>query len=233
MEIAVTIDLDDTLIETQDDYTEAREWFAEYVSQRYATVTKADATEIQTDCSRDLLSEYGLSVERYPNACLVALETLVDNPSEEERQRVFEIGASAMKEEFQYANRGFRENAEELISVSNAVSDFSVLLTAGDNSVQNRKVNALDLADKFDSVEITEMDGKSDFLRSLSNSFDKVVHIGNSFSSDVQAALDANVSCIYVPQKEWREGEQDAKYDDVQYAENITEAISLVEELGT
>lgn len=225
MTVAITVDLDDTIIMTQRDFEDAREWFADYVSDTY-DVEFEEAKSTQSEMSKELLDKYGLSIERFPNACVRALETLVDNPSQEDINRVFEIGRSAFKEDYQYEERGFRDGCLDLIYLCQDLSDKLVLLTSGDERLQNRKIEALNLREMFDEVRIVEMGRKSSYLSELRESFDRVIHIGNSESSDVNAAVDAGVHCVYVPEGEWRDqGSDVSKQTNVVVADNMAESM--------
>lgn len=198
----VSVDLDDTLIATKIQYEEAKNWFGDYVSNNF-NVEYADAVDEYTDQSSNLIDEFGLSKHRFPKAAVVALESLVDNPSEEEKRRAYEIGRSAFKSRDQYMKKGFIEDgAEEFLETVTDTSDHSVLVTAGDQDIQNRKIDALNLREYFDQIEVVGMNGKTEILEGFDDA-DTLVHIGNSNHSDVKAASNVNADCIYIPRGEW------------------------------
>jgi len=55
------------------------------------------------------------------------------------------------------------------------------------------------------------MGEKKDYLHRLKSSVgnERIVHIGNSLSSDVETALDAGVEVVYLPDSEWRRTSND------------------------
>lgn len=230
METTISIDLDDTIIMTQDDFSSARVWFAEYVSDRY-DVDYDNAKSVQSQKSKDLLNKYGLSTQRFPNACVEALEDLVGNPSQTDKDRVFEIGRSAFKTEYQYKKRGYRKGSLDLLNLCKDISDHLVLLTSGDDTQQMRKVRALNLQEQFDEIRIVGMDEKHLSLTNLKESSEKTIHIGNSASSDVRAAQKAGVECLYIPESEWRESESIKRKESVHVAKSMDDALSEIAEL--
>lgn len=206
----VSVDLDDTLIETGVKYERAKEWFGDYVTQNF-DVGRDEAVDRYTELSSGLLDEYGLSKHRFPQAAVEALKSLVDDHSEEEKRRAYEIGRSAFKNKDQYMENGFIENGvKEFLQTVDDVSDLSILVTAGDPHIQNRKIDALGLRDYFDRIEVVDMNGKTAVLEEF-NDGDGLVHIGNSNHSDVRAASNADADCIYIPRGEWMDG--DNEYD--------------------
>lgn len=220
----VCVDLDDTLIPTKYHYEEAKGWFGDYLN-RVHKIDKGVAVEEFSNQSDELVQEFQLSQERFPTAAVHALKNLVDNPSDKDLHRVHEIGRSAFKSKPQYKDIGFMdEGTEQFLETVEDVSDLSILLTAGDEDIQNRKADALGLRDYFDRVEIVPMGGKSDVLNNYTGDND-VVHVGNSSHSDLGAASDADAHFIYIPRGEWIEN--DNKYSgegEMRTVTSITEA---------
>lgn len=227
--LVVSVDLDDTLIPTKIHYKKANEWFANYVNQNY-NVDENTAMEKFSEKSTELLDDYGLSKQRFPKSAVAALDDLVSEPSDLDRERVYEIGRSAFKDKNQYQDIGFIDDGtEEFLETVSEKSDISILLTAGDEDIQRRKIKSLDLEKYFDRISIVPMNGKTKILSEYSD--DSCIHIGNSSHSDLKAASNTNSDFIYIPRGEWVKNDNqytgDGKMNTV---ENIKEAQSILTE---
>lgn len=199
----VTVDMDDTLIRTAFDYDEASQEFGEYMESNF-NVDAQRAVQIQNDIDYELLQEEGLKLERYPMSFVQALEELIDSPSDAAIEDVREIGLSTFKSADEYASRGFMDGAEAMLNCLRTVTDHLHLVTVGDPKVQHPKIDGLNLEHWFDEIHIPSyeqgkaavfeniLDGKSGFES------EHFVHIGNSASSDVEAALDAGGYAVYI-----------------------------------
>lgn len=204
---AVTFDLDGTLLfGTQDDYEQARNRFAEVVSEAVSSVSFEEAYETQKEYSGSLLDEYGLSKERFPEACVQAAEELGVSDNELLRT-VREIGETAFKTQEEYSQRGLADGGAAVLDTVANQADVSIL-TAGDRDIQQRKIDGLEIPETV-ATRIVGMGEKSGVLSSLSEEYERVIHIGNSESSDVQAAAAAAVDCIYIPNEEWQDDDID------------------------
>lgn len=227
----VSVDLDDTLIPTKYHYEKAKGWFGDYLN-RVHSIDKGVAVEEFSKQSDELIEEFQLSQERFPKAAVCALKSLVNDPSDEDLHRVHEIGRSAFKSEPQYKDVGFMdEGTEQFLKKVENISDLSILLTAGDENIQDRKVNALNLRDHFDHIEIVSMGQKSEVLNNYTGEND-VVHVGNSSHSDLMAASDADAHFIYIPRGEWIEN--DNKYSgegEMRTVASIKEAEEQLEDI--
>jgi FMN phosphatase YigB (HAD superfamily) len=204
MTLGIFVDLDDTLIDTEHHYEEQRQEFGQFMNMKH-NIPIEEATDTQSSYSYELLSSYGLKIERFPEAMEQAYRSLVSTVNPEEVEIVREYGWSAYKSAEEYQSIGFNEGAEQLLEVAKELGDHVGVLTAGDPILQQRKISALDLDSKVDIISIVEMNGKEAVLRDTRDEFDTVVHIGNSSSSDVEAAESAGVSCIHVSSGNWRD----------------------------
>jgi FMN phosphatase YigB (HAD superfamily) len=201
----VTVDLDDTLVKTQIDYDSAISDLSEWISSE-TSHSKEEVADILNDIDRDNVNEFGLNAERFPDSFEKTVSRLLDNPSDEDFARAREIALSAYLSPEEYAERGFQEGAKELLETLASQGRTIELLTAGDDEIQQRKIEGLNLMSYFDEISIVGLGGKRDVLRTrieeLSPS--SVTHIGNSFSSDVEPAVKAGANVAYIPNAEWR-----------------------------
>lgn len=213
----VTFDLDDTLMRCGKDYGEAKTAFGEYAAAR-CDATPEEAVETLEEYDQQNVSEHGLSMDRFPESMVQAFDDLVPDASEEERDHVRDLGYSVFKSAEEYGERGFIEGAEELLQALQNESFDLHLITAGDPRVQQPKIDGLGLDRYFDDTHIVPIDSKHECLEELMAEYDytpeETFLVGNSLTSDVQAALKADANAIYVPLHEWRATEDTAHYRD-------------------
>lgn len=201
----VTLDLDDTLIRTQKDYDRAIEEFSNWLAEQ-TTATSVEIAERINQIDRENLEEFGLDKKRFPATFEDAVSEYLDAPTESDYDCAREVACSAYRSESEYAARGFREGAKELLEKLEKPEVTKHLITAGDSEIQQRKIDALDLNYLVDEIAIVPLGGKEKTLRELkrTQASETVLHIGNSRSSDVETALVAGVPVIYIPDSEWR-----------------------------
>lgn len=198
----VTVDMDDTLIRTGHDYTNASQQFGAFVEHEYGIDAEV-AVEKQNEVDYRLLELDGLSIDRYPKSFEIALQELVDNPSDTHLSHAREIGESTFKTKSEYAERGFMPGTEQMLNCLRQRLDHLHLVTVGDPELQQLKVDALNLTNWFDDIHIPSYEqGKSAVFTDLldTHGFDSAqfIHIGNSASSDVEPAVTIGGSSVYI-----------------------------------
>lgn len=199
----VTVDMDDTLIRTSHDYTDASEQFGDFVEHEYG-IPAERAIEVQNEIDYELLETEGLKLERYPKSFVLALQELVDDPEEQHLEHARDIGHTTFKSADEYASRGFMDGARQMLDCLRSHTDNLHLVTVGDPKVQEPKIEALDLHQWFDEIHIPSYNqGKTaifqDVLgRTKGLSENHFLHVGNSASSDVEAALNAGGHSVYI-----------------------------------
>lgn len=212
----VTIDLDDTLINTQQDYDKAIDKLANWLAGK-TTATHKTVTERQNEIDRHNIDRFGLQKERFRASFEQTAQEFLTDFSDNDRFRARALAETAFKSPLEYRERGFRDGADTLLRKINAIEATAHLLTAGDPTIQERKIKGLNLADRIDDISIVGLNEKQDVLERLqrANPEQQIIHIGNSYTSDVTAALNADVHAIYIPNSEWRQSDQDkAEQDD-------------------
>lgn len=220
-EIKLTVDLDDTLLPTQEDYTKAREEFAEWIKSEYdVSLTLDEVKENQKSWSRKLLDDYGLSRKRFPQACVESYKEITENNNESEKAR--EIGQKAIGSVDFYRNKSLMSGSRKFLErISDCENVETILLTEGDEVLQERKIKAKNLTDYFDRFIITK--SKKEEIQNMD--YEKIYHIGNSLRSDVKPLLDVpKIQIYYIPNGEWLP--KDKKIDD---EENVKVLKSLKE----
>lgn len=225
MEI-VTLDLDDTLLSIEDDYKKTWREFGEFMEKEY-NISATEAIQKSKEINKELLDEMGLSLERFPQSFIQTLFYFVDSPPEEHIGHVDGLARTAYKSKEEYAERGFMDGAEEMLSILREQVDELYIITAGVPSFQKRKINALELDEICDDSYVVPMNTKDKCLNRICEGecdYEDVFHVGNSLQSDVKAALEAGVNSVYIPNgTKWRDTEKEIDYyshPDIFYYEN-------------
>lgn len=210
----VSVDLDNTLISTGDDYNNAFDLFVQYMNAEFDLGMTKDLYDKLDEVDYRMLETHGLAIERFPKTLITVAEEYTD-PNEEQRQMIEYIAYSAYRNYGEYQVRGFMPGAEQMLRRLHGAVDKLYLTTVGDRRLQQSKIEALDLDRWFDDIFIvpynTENDKKSkefalDRVREATNGEHmykhEYWHIGDSESSDIEAAVNANFNAVRV-------GEQD------------------------
>lgn len=196
-----TVDLDDTLTETGKYYGQSINRFVEFMQSEYGLDPEMVKTR-RKEIDVALTEEFGLNMQRFPQGLVIAYLDLVDNPTKEHREHIYGIGLNTFKSIEQYKQEGFMEGADEMLTLLNNHFDETHLVTAGDPLAQNPKIEALGLRDRLDEIHIVPHNGKETKLEEIASSSGvdngDVVHIGNSATSDIQAALEAGCYGVYI-----------------------------------
>jgi len=214
-----TVDLDDTLIDTNSIYENCRTNYCDYLNNKFGFDPET-VEELIVDIDTNLFSSMGLSKERFPKSFVLTANTLLKNEEnvdlEYEKQTAYEFANEVYLTGKEYSNKGFMDDAKKMLNELDTKYDRLHLLTVGVPSVQNPKIKALNLDNWFNSIHIEKLHGKKDRLNNLKSTYDinEIVHIGNSEKSDVQAAINANVKSIYIPNSQWM-GTTDRNYEDL------------------
>ena len=212
----VAFDLDDTLMRCGFDYDRAINAFGEYIAGQTAH-TVEEAVDHLNEIDRQNVEEHGLSMERFPESFVQAYEDLADAPTKEGRQHVEELAYSVFKTAEEYAARGYMDGAEELLADLNDRGHDLHIITAGDERVQRRKLDGLNIDQYVDDTHIVPINSKADKLAELMEAHDytpdETYMVGNSLSSDISAAIDAGAYGIHIPAHQWRPADRDDLHD--------------------
>lgn len=199
--IVVCVDLDDTLIHTSSDYTEAISEGAEKLYEWYPAEFEDEEEVVQfiRDVDYELIEKYGVSPERFVEGFRESLRRASDGAFTDEQMEVMEeLGGYPHKSEEEYRERGFIHGAQDMLRALSSLSEELHLVSSGIESLQYRKVRALELEEWFDEFHILPEADKSSVFQQLDNEGMVVVHIGNSVTSDIESAIDAGVRSVYV-----------------------------------
>jgi len=212
--IVVCVDLDDTLIHTSSDYTEAISECAEKLCEWYPSEfeDKDEAVQFIRDVDYELIEKYGVSPERFVEGFRESLRRASDGEfTEQQMEKMEELGGYPHKTEEEYRERGFIHGSQDMLRALSSVSDELHLVSSGIEALQHRKVRALELEEWFDSFHILPEADKSSVFQKLDDEGKVVVHVGNSVTSDIESAINAGVHSVYVSDElDWLSDDHDS-----------------------
>lgn len=223
-------DLDDTLMWNETTYNQAMIDFVVYLTRvfRNRIAFAGSIGRLIEEHSFQMIEEinprtgnaYKFSADRFPDALVRTYKWLCDNGYGEYDDAVAEhcrkIGTSAFFQK-NYEKLGLVPGAEETLTYLSGKGHRLVLVTKGDERVQRKKIDALNLSRWFTEEYI--VDEKTwrvynDILASLRNipwkgkkddgMSQNVVVVGNSFSSDIRPALELGLNAVFVPCPTWK-----------------------------
>lgn len=235
-------DLDDTLMLNAHHYSVAFMDFYNFLMKvwNHKITYIGTVSQIQEDIDLGLGNEinpvtgeeFAFSMERFPTSLVYTYQQLCEDLNHEFVQEiadtVYSIGMTAFDAE-RYT--GFMPHAKSVLKFLAKNGDTAVLLTKGDERVQEPKINALGLDQWFFEMHVVPRKSVSVFheianRHSYSNS---MFSVGNSFYSDIKPALEAGFTGIYVPCPTWKAEvvPEDYDRDNVFTIASIKELIDL------
>jgi putative hydrolase of the HAD superfamily len=212
MNLTWLFDLDDTLIANQHQYDHAKIALAEFLFEviGYKAPDLQSIINLQTDKDVKLVKEAGFGMNRFPTSFQQTYDEICKQlglpVNEEHRQITYQLGMLAFDEK-RWKEQGLLEGAEETLQFLLGQEDELLLLTKGDQQVQERKIEIYQLNRFFnpENMHIVPQKNKEVIERVLgvrpkANSFS----VGNSIRSDVEPSLAAGLKVIYIPCETWQ-----------------------------
>ncbi len=192
-------DMDNTLIETQALYEEARAVFVPFV-RSFCSFPQKDILEKLTQEEIALFDKYGYGRHMLPHAYANTLKHFHKDASADDITRAEEI-----------ANDVYRKIAAPKQGAMEAVSVLSsslkvCLVTVGDAEVQQKRVNALSCKDAFHKIFIVAKKDVATYrsiLADTGTSPEEAVMVGDSLKSDILPAIEAGMQAIFIPANNW------------------------------
>jgi len=224
-------DYDDTLAWNQCYYTRAKARMANYIIEKFFPQCP-ESPEVMTEFKkRDIenTKKYGLSTKRFPTSWLETYEHLCHEykrtPSKWEEYRIKRMANSFLK-----VKKGLVEGAEETLDYLASNGDRLVLVTKGDQKLQQKKIAKNRLKRWFvenDDLKIVDID-KTDAFRKIMEEAEaeygkdgfKAYSVGNSYKSDIMPAIEAGMKGILIPFETWTLDEE-KKTEEEQKHQNI------------
>lgn len=229
LKTTLIIDADDTLWENNIYYEQCVADFAELMeSQGFG---REEAQRVVDAVERERIPQVGYAPEEFARSMDIAYQRLCErhglSVEEEVSKAVWKIGLTVME----YPIVLLDGVAETLARLSDRCR--LILLTKGDQGVQQDKLARSGLASFFEDVHIVP-EKDADVIRGLMVRYElhpeRTWMVGNSPRSDINPALEAGVGAIYVPHPNtWTlEREDIVDSDRVVVLGNFGELVGLV-----
>lgn len=190
---AIFIDMDNTLLETEELYDQAKFLLFDYL--RFFGVTREEAAAAFDGIDRELYKTYGYSRLRQPQ---IFEDTL--------RHFIPEADADMVKTVRDWAETIFEREARLKKDVVKAIGILSAswpvyIVTAGDESVQNARVEKLPFLEQIAGIYVVEKKDRTVYetvLQELGFAPSSVVMIGDSLKSDILPAVEAGLHAVWI-----------------------------------
>jgi len=206
---ALIFDLDDTLINTMDLYRQAVDDFVREMIK--AGFQELEARRELNRIDVENLKRLGFSRERFPTSMIQTYEFLCERhgmePIDAVRNQCWTIGNSV-----------FEQTPHLIDGVKVALSALRdrfrlILLTKGDRTIQEARLDQTDLRSFFESTHIVPDKNEEELANLVYHEDLDPIHtwvIGDSPRSDIHPALGVGLRCVWIPKNTW-----DAEHQDV------------------
>lgn len=231
-------DLDDTLIDNVHDYAEPILEMARLIISELGSlaphVSFVVALEEELDLARrseinpNTGKPFGYSMERFPGSLVETYRSICRkagvNPIVSVETELYGVGLKAF-DSLRYV-RNIKPRVKEVFDFLKTLGDDLIIYTAGDSRVQNNKISALESCDIVSNfVKIVDKKTPDSFRQFLEIAgYNRVYSVGNNYNSDIQPALEAGYSGIYIPVETW---ETLGKMDEIRKLVDSTRCIEL------
>jgi putative hydrolase of the HAD superfamily len=201
--VGVVFDGDDTLWSTEGLYDDARSAAGRIVARCGSDPATWEELEREADLAN--VANLGYSIERFPTSCVQAykLTSRIERrlPDPAVARRIRRAAQSVFEREALLAPKA-RETLRRLQVRGARIA----LLTKGDATVQQRRVNDSTLRDLFDVVHIVgekSADAIRAVLASIGVAPQSAWMIGNSVQSDILPAIEVGLHAVWIDAYVW------------------------------
>ncbi|HSD12534.1 MAG TPA: HAD family hydrolase, partial [Patescibacteria group bacterium] len=169
----------------------------------------------------------GYGVDRFPKSWVKTYETLARRAGLPVDRRVCEAvrkTAAAFTRGPYVPFDGAKEALMELQREGHSLH----LITAGDKTLQEKKVRVSGLSSLFDSVNVTGVDKKPVMAKIVGEHKERVMMVGDSTKSDVKPAIELGIVAVHVPSHTWAFAQADVDRRKYLVISSISELPALV-----
>lgn len=204
-------DLDDTLVQNQPKYNEAKEAVASYLldtmePDAYDT-TDQIIDDVMDDEDGERYDAVGVPETRFRDSCIHTAYEIAKEPDVDVSQDAFEatirfVETQGMKPMFDYSEDDLFDGARDALEYTEEQGDDVVIMTKGTQDAQQVKLDATGLSD-FTSYVV---DGKDDaaFDEIVGDrDLDSVWKVGNSVRSDAHPMLNYGGNVLLIADKDY------------------------------
>jgi len=209
-------DLDDTLMPNQEYYSYAQAKFITFVLDTIGPGAPNAQTILNLQVEKDLaaVEQQGFQSNRFPESFRDTFLELAYNSKLDRKKTVrymnqkvveaYNLGAEVF-DESSWKKNGLLDGAAATLNFLQGKMSELILLTAGDEEIQIRKTEVLEMKKWFgDQIYITPQHKRKKIqeIATVRNS-DYVWLVGNSARSDIIPALDSGIGAIHIPLESW------------------------------
>ena len=199
----VVFDGDDTLWTTEHLYDNARSLARQAVANAGLNGDEWERLERRLDVEN--VGVLGFSSERFPTSCVQAYDALCEMrnapPARDVRDRIRDAARSVFA-----SNPPLASGARETLDVLRSRGIRLALLTKGDHTVQQTRIDKSGIADAFDFIQVVAEKTPATFreiVSTLSGVPERAWSIGNSVTSDIAPAVEAGLHAIWIDAYVW------------------------------
>jgi len=198
MKKIVCLDLDDTLIQTQESYEKVNERLV-YLLQSKASISKEKILEILYEIDIEQIKTKGLSKDRFPNSWVETFKYFLGNQIFSE-EAIYKEAANIFIEKID-----LHSDAKHFLEKISQINQFNVwIVTHGDYEVQTKRIHDINLQ-WVDDVVISEHKDLALYQHLKSKTQGEIIMIGNSIRHDILPAIEAGLTGIHIKrEKEWK-----------------------------
>jgi putative hydrolase of the HAD superfamily len=227
----VIFDGDDTLWETEPLYDSARRRAAQIASD--LGLDGAEFEDLQRAIDLKNVELMGLSPDRFPKSSMEALDELSRRHGTaldaSVLQRVYDVSASVFD-----APAPLMPSSRRVLGCLQRSNYRLALLTKGDLEVQRMRVVKSGLSGYFERIEIVPTKSSETFLsllHDLGEEPSRAWSVGNSYRSDIEPALRAGLSAIWIDAHVWGFEKSSPGLDSLAGNLHVAESLSEVPDL--
>ncbi len=211
MDKTFIFDYDDTLAEAHKYYEEVKDEFANWLIKKHKLKIsfKEKILEHEVGIDKELVKRYGFSRIRFPTSFVLTYKEICKQIGREydkkDLKEAYMIGDSVFDEK-RYIEGGLMDGVAETLEFLVEKEDKLILLTKGDQEIQEMKIRVTNCKKWFGNEIYIVPDKKEKRIYKIVGDKYKneIWMVGNSIKSDINPALRAGISAIYIPSKVWK-----------------------------
>lgn len=208
----IYFDMDDTLIQTQEVYMNAKTKNIELLHSLFeSTFTKDEIAMSFARIDRQNIDAYGFSMERFPMSWIDTYHHLINVSSGTHSTSIENLIRKNAEAVFK-TNIPLYDDAIESLEYACSLGFEVNLLTLGEEKVQQKRIDDARIRDHFDNIHIVSEKSYASYKKILKGKKpENCTMIGNSLRSDIHPSLQHKMKAIHILRsKRWH-------YDDIAF----------------
>jgi len=159
--------------------------------------------ELYDRIDRQAVKEEGFDKDRFANSWIKVYRQICEQRQVRPNSRI-EAVIFKVADKFRQPPFPMIRGAKKVLTELKKKGYYLILLTAGDQEIQQTKIKTNKIEKYFEEIIITPL-SKKEYLQEIVQRFgrENVVMIGNSKRSDIGAALTIPIKAVYIPAFTW------------------------------